>query len=346
PLAPAAPAPVRALQKTGVPKVESAAPPPSPGAPPPAAAPRALATPREETPPRELAPAGPAPAAKTEAPAKRLDFREDFGAATDEAPAKPAPIAWTEAPVARETAEAKGEGEAGAATEVTEVTGENVPAGLADALEKFAERDNSAEARAARRRLAEAAEAGERPFWLWGSLADSGRQMRRGTARGWTVWKAWRKTASFQVFVAFVAIYAALAAMRAPSEVVVEQSRHAEEMAFLQNFLKSYCAGGGLVLAERPHGGSELYPRGVLLQGEMLDAFLRAPVGGVFTTRVTSAASNPLAGFDGYPPIYAGGAYFHLERKFNLALYRCTFLVRKDSEQAGTMLVAKVELAY
>lgn len=183
-------------------------------------------------------------------------------------------------------------------------------------------------------------------FWLWKSFTDdlrtSGERLHRLAA--W--WQHWRKTSSFLVLLTFLVLYGLLATLRQPSEVVVEQSRHAEEIAFLQNFLKSYCAAGGTVFAERSHGGAELYPRGVLLQGDLLDAFNRAAVGNVFVARVRSPAWNPLEAFYGFPPIYAGGGYFHLERKFNLALYRCSFLVRKDTPQAGALLLARVEPAY
>jgi len=183
-------------------------------------------------------------------------------------------------------------------------------------------------------------------FWLWRSIRDdlrnSGERLRRLAA--W--WRRWRRTSGFLVLLAFVVLYGVLAALRQPSEAVIEQSRHAEEIATLQDFLKSYCAVGGPVFAERPHGGAELYPRGVLLQGELLSAFNHAPTGGVFVAQVRAPAWNPLADFYGFSPIYAGGVYFHLERKFNLALYRCSFLIRKDTPQAGEILLTRVELAY
>jgi hypothetical protein len=170
------------------------------------------------------------------------------------------------------------------------------------------------------------------------------RRQRRAQRAEW--WRAWRKTSSFKVLLTFVVLYAGLAILRKPSDTALEQSRHAEEQRVLQTFLKSYTAAGGTVLAEKPHGGSELYPRGVLLQGEMLDAFRRAAIGSTFTVQVQDPMWNPIAGFYGYPPIFVGGNYFHLDRRFNLALYRCTFLLRKDSEQAGAILMAKAELAF
>lgn len=181
--------------------------------------------------------------------------------------------------------------------------------------------------------------------WLGLAVRDSVRHRRESGRRLAAWWGRWRRTASFQVLVAFVAIYGVLAYMRAPSDVVVERSRHAEEIGFLQDFLKSYCKAGGLVLAEKPHGGAELYPRGMVLKGEALAAFGRTPVGEVFTTTATGAGGNPLLGFYGFPPIYAGGSYFNLERKFNFSLYKCTYLIRKDSETAGVMLMARVEMA-
>lgn len=183
-------------------------------------------------------------------------------------------------------------------------------------------------------------------FWLWKSFKDDVRNFRQTARRLAAWWRQWRKTANFFVLLAFIVLYAVFAALRTPSEAIIEQSRHAEEMAAMQAFLKSYCAAGGMVLAERPHGGAELYPRGVLLEGEMLEAFNRAPLGEVFVARVRPPAWNPLSGFYGFPPVYAGGDYFHLERKFNLSLYRCSFLIRKDTLQSGTMLLSRVELAF
>ena len=182
--------------------------------------------------------------------------------------------------------------------------------------------------------------------WLWAAFKDSLRNYRDLGRRLAAWWRHWRTTASFRVLAAFIVLYALLAYMRAPSDVVVEQSRHAEEIAFLQDFLRDYRAAGGVVLAERPHGGTELYPRGVVLQGDLRAAFLRAPVGTVFVVHATSAEPNLLGGFYGYPPVFLGGSYFQLERKFNFALYRFSYLIRKDSEQAGAILLARVELAH
>jgi hypothetical protein len=167
------------------------------------------------------------------------------------------------------------------------------------------------------------------------------------TSRGYNLsewWRGWRRTAGFRGLVTFILVYGALALVRQPSAAVREQSRHAEEMAALQNFLKSYAAAGGFVLAEKPHGGTELYPRGIVLQGDLLAAFRRAAAGETLT--VNNPAWNPIAAFYGYPPIYAGGDYFHLDRRFSLTNYRFQFLIRKDSEQAGRLLLAKVEPAF
>lgn len=179
--------------------------------------------------------------------------------------------------------------------------------------------------------------------WVWRGFKDSVRNYRANFRRLAAWWRDWRSTASCRVLIAFIAIYGVLAFMRAPSDSVVERSRRAEEIGFLQNFLKTYATAGGLLLAEKPHGGFELYPRGVVMKGEMLAAFVRAPLGEVFTVKFNSAEANPLAGFYGFPPIFAGGDYFHLERQFNFALYRCTFLVRKDSEKTGTLLLSRIE---
>jgi hypothetical protein len=276
-----------------------------------------------------------APSGEVVAP-RRSDFLEDFGLTTTK------PVFTTAAPIE------KGDAALSPATAAAGESGSDSasrPEPLTDALTEFAERDLSPEARAERKRQRAARRGRQRPFWLWSSLLDSAQDSARRLRAALAGWKTWRKTASFQVLVAFAAIYAFLAVMRAPSDVVIEQSRHAEEMAFLQNFLKSYCAAGGPVLAERPHGGSELYPRGVVLQGEALEAFVRAKTGSTFVMRITGAAGNPLAGFGGFSPVFAGGAYFQLEPKQSLALFRCTYLVRKDSEKAGVLLMAKVELA-
>jgi hypothetical protein len=159
-------------------------------------------------------------------------------------------------------------------------------------------------------------------------------------------WRSWRKTAAFRGFVTFLLLYGLLAVVRKPSDAVVEQSRHAEELAALQEFFKSYCAAGGVVLGEKPHGGSELYPRGVVLQGDLLAAFRRAAVGETFAVQIIDPAWNPISAFYGYPPIFGGGTYFHLERKFKLSIYRFHFLIMKDTEQSGRMLLGKVELAF
>lgn len=188
--------------------------------------------------------------------------------------------------------------------------------------------------------------ADEPGFSLWRaiqeSFAVSGERSR--SLAEW--WRDWRKTATFKVLAAFLVFYAVLAVVRRPNATAIEQSRHAEELGALQTFFKNYAAAGGVVLAEKPHGGTELYPRGILLQAEMLDAFRRAPLGEAFSVAVTDPMWNPLASFYGYPPIFVGGTYFHLERKFNLRLYRFTFLIRKDSEKSGTILLTKVELGF
>jgi hypothetical protein len=182
--------------------------------------------------------------------------------------------------------------------------------------------------------------------WIWHGVRDSVRNYRSNFRRLAAWWAHWRTTSSCRVLVAFVVIYGLLAFMRAPSNSTVERSRRQEEISYLQSFLKNYISAGGVVLAQKPHGGSELYPRGVVMKGDLLAAFLRAPVGGVFVVNISGSESNPLAGFYGYPPIYAGGKYFHLERKFNFTLYRCSYLVRKDSDKAGVLLLTRVERAY
>ncbi len=196
------------------------------------------------------------------------------------------------------------------------------------------------ELRAAREKAAR-----ERPFWVLLSFRATAGDFR--ARREWLAewWRHWRTTAAFRVLVAFVAIYGLMAVMRAPSDVVVERSRRNEDRIFLQTFLKKYAAAGGPVFGVRPHGGSELFPRGVLLQGEMLAAFARATAGETFVVKTSGAQWNPLQGFYGYPPVFAGGAYFPLERKFNFALYEFTFLMRKDSERAGAVLLARVDIA-
>jgi len=182
--------------------------------------------------------------------------------------------------------------------------------------------------------------------WIWLGAKDSVRNYRTNFRRLAVWWAHWRTSSSCRVVVAFIVIYGGLALVRAPSSSTVERSRRQEEISYLQNFLKSYITAGGVVLAQKPHGGSELYPRGVVMKGDMLAAFLRAPVGGVYVVTISAAELNPLAGFYGFPPIYAGGKYFQLERKFNFALYRCSYLVRKDSDKAGVLLLTRVERAY
>jgi hypothetical protein len=209
---------------------------------------------------------------------------------------------------------------------------------LADAFTKVAAAD--AELTANKKRAG-----GPKGFWLRRSAAASAEESNlRGRFTGW--WRDWKKTPSFKVLAAFATLYIALAVVRRPSATVLEQTRHAEELATLQNFLKSYTAAGGAVMAEKPHGGAELYPRGILLQGEMLEAFRRAAVGESFSVAVREPMWNPLASFYGYPPVFADGTYFQLERKFNLTLYRFTYLIRKDTEKTGTILLAKAELAF
>ena len=181
--------------------------------------------------------------------------------------------------------------------------------------------------------------------WVWHGVKDSVRNYRRSLRRLRDWWRVWRTGSSARVLFAFLAIYGLLAMIRKPSDVAAERSRIGEEIAFLQGFLKSYCATGGPVLAKKPHGGAELYPRGIVLKGEVLDAFERATVGAVFAVHVTAPAWNPLEGFYGFPPVYSAGTYFHLERRVNWSLYRCSYLIRKDSELAGTLLLSSVERA-
>lgn len=185
----------------------------------------------------------------------------------------------------------------------------------------------------------------EQPWWLRTSVRDSVRNARENARRlgGW--WRQWRTSSSFRVLLAFVAIYTLLAYVRTPSAVVVEHSLRVKEAAFLQDFLRSYCAAGGAVQTMRPHGGSEIFPRAVVLQGELLEAFRRAPVGETFSITVSGAMWNPLQAFYGFPPIYAGGKYFQLEQKFDFSRYRFSLLVRRDSEKAGMIVLAGVERA-
>ncbi len=214
---------------------------------------------------------------------------------------------------------------------------------LAAALVDLPELNAAATAAAIREAKEKAAR--EQPWWVRTSVRDSLRNARARAQRLGAWWHQWRTGASFRVLLAFVAIYSLLAFMRAPSEAVIEQARYAEEIAFLQGFLRSYATAGGVVLARRPHGGAELFPRGVVLKGEVLEAFLRAEPGAVFVVHTTLPESNPLSGFYGFPPIYAGGSYFHLERTFNFSRYRCSYLIRKEFERSGSMLLARVELA-
>jgi hypothetical protein len=174
-------------------------------------------------------------------------------------------------------------------------------------------------------------------------LASAWRGAKERFARAQAWWQHWRKTSACITLIAFGIIYGLLAFGRAPSEALIERSRRAEDTAYLQKFLQAYCAAGGTVLAERPHGGSELYPRGVVMQGELLDAFRLAPLGTTVLVHVTSAGSNPLAGFYGFPPVYVGGTYFHLERPFNFERFRCTYQIRKETAQTGAIVGAHVE---
>lgn len=182
-------------------------------------------------------------------------------------------------------------------------------------------------------------------WWIWHGVKDSLRNYRRSLRRLREWWRVWRTGSSARVLFAFLVIYGLLAMIRKPSDVAAERSRVGEEIAFLQGFLKSYCATGGPVLARRPHGGAELYPRGIVMKGEVLDAFERANVGDVFAVHVMAPAWNPLEGFYGFPPVYSGGTYFHLERRVNWSLYRCSYLFRKDSELTGALLLSSVERA-
>ncbi len=214
---------------------------------------------------------------------------------------------------------------------------------LAEALADLPALDAAATAETLRAARAKAAL--EQPWWVWISVDDSMRKFRTGVTGLGAWWRHWRTTASFRVLLAFVAIYALLAFMRKPSDLVVEQSLRAQDAEFLQGFLESYCRAGGAVLAARPHGGAEIFPRGVVLQGGMLEAFRHAAVGGVFTVRVKADLWNPLEAFYNYPSIYAREQYFQLTRKFDFSRYGFTFLLRKDSERAGAILLARVEVA-
>jgi hypothetical protein len=214
---------------------------------------------------------------------------------------------------------------------------------LAKALEEMPELDAAATAAALRAAKEKAAQ--DQPWWVVLSARYTVRNFRDRIRQLQSWWRHWRTTSSLRVLLAFVVIYALLAVMRKPSEVVVEQSRRSQDIAFLQGFLKSYCAAGGKVLAARPFGGTELYPRGVVLQGDFLRAFNRTPVGSAFSFRVVPPGWDPLTGFYGGLPIYAGGTYFQLERKFNFSLFQGVYLIRKDSEQEGVMLLVRIEPA-
>src|SRR5471032_3383474 len=85
----------------------------------------------------------------------------------------------------------------------------------------------------------------KKSLWLWRSFRDDLRNSRRNLRRLVSWWHEWRKTANFLVLLTFVVLYGVLAVLRKPSEVIIEQSRHAEEISFLQDYLKSYCAAGG-----------------------------------------------------------------------------------------------------
>jgi len=184
------------------------------------------------------------------------------------------------------------------------------------------------------------------PWWVLVALRDSLHdwQETKATLAEW--WAEWRGSATARTLLAFAVLYGLLAVVRTPSPVAVERSRQREDAAMLQAFMKDFCGRGGTVFARKPHGGSELYPRGVVLQGDALEAFLRAPVGGVFVLKPGPQSWNPLAGFYGFPSVFVGGAYFHLERPFDFTRFRCSFLIRKDSDKAGAILVARVEPAY
>lgn len=220
------------------------------------------------------------------------------------------------------------------------------PAGpdrLVDALEAMPELD--AEATAAAVRAAREKALREQPGWVKASADDSLRNFRRAGRGLAETWRRFRSGPSFWAVAAFVAIYALLAFMRAPGQVVVEQSRRQEEAAWLQAFLKNYSAAGGTVLAQKPHGGTEIYPRGIVLQGELLDAFRQAKPGDTFTVAVAAPMWNPLTAFHGFPPVFAGGTYFQIDRKIDFSRHRLTLLLRKDTDRAGAIVLATVEPA-
>ncbi len=181
------------------------------------------------------------------------------------------------------------------------------------------------------------------PLWLKLAARDSARRWRETAVRIREGWRWWRRGSTGRVLLVFAALYALLAFMRQPDAEIVAQSRREAEAARLQDLLQAYGRAGGRLLAARPFGGTELYPRGVVMQGEFLAAFARAPIGGHFVVRVAAPAWTPLSGFYGYPPVFAGGRYFQLERPADLAGCRFAFLVRRDSEREGTLLVSRVE---
>jgi len=273
------------------------------------------ATPGSAAPTPPAKPAGRAPAAKAPAPEKK-------------------PTGWAETRSAPPQAAPKAPGAAAAGADDPM---ERTVSSHGDVTDELAATLKELDAPRAPRKLRRKENP---PLWFLHALKDSFRHSGRTIHLIRAAWQHWRKTASFLVFAAFVLVYALLAVMRKPSETVLEQSRHVADMAFLQDFLKSYVGAGGTVSTEKPHGGAELYPRGIVLQGEVLDAFRRAPVGTTLVVRPSEVEGNPLASFYGFPPVYVGGSYFHLDRKFNLSLYRFTFLLRKDTEQTGVILVA------
>jgi hypothetical protein len=224
-----------------------------------------------------------------------------------------------------------------------------LPEGLADALENFVDEEIAAPMDVSAREtsrlvLLPPARPRNSRAWLWHSLKDSGRNYGETGRRLRAWWIDWRKSAPFKTLVAFAIVYALLAMLRHPAAETMQNRRHVADMAVIETFLKSYATSGGALLTEKPHGGAELYPRGVVLQDELLDAFRHAATGSTFTVRTMGREWNPLAGFYTFSPIFAGGNYFQLERKFDLTPFRFTFLIRKDSEEAGALLMTRVEL--
>lgn len=211
---------------------------------------------------------------------------------------------------------------------------------LAEALADLPELDAAATAAAVRAAREKALR--EQPGWVKASADDSLRNFRRAGQGIGAAWRRFRSGPSFWAVAAFVAIYGLLAFMRAPGQVVIEQSRRAEEAAWLQALLKNYSAAGGPVLGVKPHGGTEIYPRGIVLQGELLDAFRQAKPGDTFTVTVAAPMWNPLTAFHGFPPIFAGGTYFQIERKIDFTRYTLTLLLRKDTDRAGALVLATV----